>query len=113
VLSYDGKDFDFIRLIEAGLREPIGVASYQGALIVADTGNDLVKAIIPEGNIQVVFVFPGPNDDYTGPFSRPQGVIADAQGNIVVADTGNRRVATIRGAFPPPKAFRWLPLIAK
>jgi hypothetical protein len=113
VLSYDGKDFDFIRLIEAGLREPIGVASYQGALIVADTGNDLVEAIIPEGNIQVVFVFPGPNDDYTGPFSRPQGVIADAQGNIVVADTGNRRVATIRGAFPPPKAFRWLPLIAK
>jgi hypothetical protein len=113
LLSYDGQTFNFIRLLEPYLKEPIGVASYRDTIIVADTGNDLVKAIIPEENTLKVLVFPGPNDGYTGPFSRPQGVIADAWGNIVVADTGNRRVATIRGAFPPPKEFRWLPLVTR
>jgi hypothetical protein len=113
LLSYDGQTFNFIRLIEAGLKAPIGVASYRNTVIVADTGNDVVKAMVVDGDIHLVTLFPGPNDEYSGPFNAPQGVIADTMGNIVVADTGNGRVATIRGAFPRPKVLTWLPLVVR
>lgn len=73
---------------------PIGVAvDASGRVIVADTYNDRIRAIAPDGTVTTIAGGPEPGLlDRAGleaRFDTPSGVAIDAAGNILVADTGN------------------------
>ncbi len=102
LLSYAGGTFTVTRIITAGLKEPGDVAVDRfGRIIVADTGDDLVKLLDVDGNLLAEFGEPDP--PYYGPFDNPRGVAVDALNQIVVADTGNCRIVqvTLHEAFLP------------
>ena len=79
--------------LEARFNGPIGVAvDALGRVIVADTYNDRIRAINPDGS--VVTLAGGQKGFADGPaadaqFDTPCGVAVDAAGNVYVADTGN------------------------
>jgi DNA-binding beta-propeller fold protein YncE len=76
---------------------------------VADTGNNRVVVLTPEG--ESLAEYTEPNDGYTGSFNAPRGVAVEPDGDLVVADTGHQRVVTVRGALPDFRRI-WLSLIA-
>ncbi len=85
---------------QARFNGPIGVAvDAVGRVIVADTYNDRIRAIDPDGTVSTLAGFPEPGAvDGTGTdarFHTPCGVAVDAAGNIHVADTGNGLVRII------------------
>ena len=78
---------------------PFNVAvDSDGNLYVADTGNDRIRKITPEG---IVSTFAGGKKGFIdGPgtkaqFNHPFGVAVDLSGNVYVADTANRRIRKI------------------
>ena len=94
---------------------PSGIAlTRDGVLYVADTGNNAVRRITPDGTVSTAAggVTPGYVD---GPasearFNGPVGVAVDGAGRVIVADTYNDRirvvqrdgtVATIAGSVGP------------
>ena len=99
----------------ASFNTPSGLAlANDGNLYVADTGNNRIRRVTPEG--QVSTVAGDGNAGYVdGPasqarFNGPMGIAVDAHGNIYVADTYNDRirmittdgqVSTIAGAGTP------------
>jgi hypothetical protein len=120
--GFVNKTFDGAFAYAAGLSSPDGIAfDAQGDVVVADTGNDVVR-IIPASThslfgkaltIQHVYTIAGnTNFDYTGdggpgnaatlqlsPFA---GVAVDPSGNVVIADGGNsvvRLVAASTGVY--------------
>ncbi|HEX8610099.1 MAG TPA: NHL repeat-containing protein [Telluria sp.] len=75
---------------------PVGVAvDKAGVVYVADTYNDRIRAIAPDGTVRTIAGgAPGYVD---GPlaaaqFDTPTSVVADAKGNLYVADTSNGAV---------------------
>ena len=88
---------------EARFNGPVGVAAdTAGRVIVADTYNDRIRAIQPDGHVVTIAGdgFAGATD---GPadqarFDTPCGVAVDRAGNIYVADTGNGSVRMISPA---------------
>jgi len=60
-----------------------------GRIYVADTGNNRVQVLSPEGVPQYQF---GKRGSKTGQFTNPQGIVVNAKGIIYVADTGNNRI---------------------
>ncbi len=71
---------------EAQLNLPKGVAvDGGGALYIADSGNNVVRRVTPDGVISTVaaerLLLP--------PFSAPAGVAVDTAGNLYISDTGN------------------------
>lgn len=56
-------------------------------IYIADTGNNRVLKLTPEGKIDKVYR--GPSDK---PLFSPQGIYADNEGNLYIADTGNERL---------------------
>jgi sugar lactone lactonase YvrE len=73
---------------------PIGVAvDAGGRVIVADTYNDRVQAIAPDGSVTTIAGGPVPGHEdgiaSDARFDTPCGVAVDRDGNIYVADTGN------------------------
>jgi trimeric autotransporter adhesin len=81
-------------------------------LYIADTGNNLVRIVTPDGNIATIAGTGAAayNGD-TGAalqiaLDNPGGVALDGQGNVYVADTGNDRVRLLTGSTtvvtPPP-----------
>lgn len=84
---------------EALFRYPSGVAiGPDGTCYVADTGNDRIRTITPDG---VVNTLGGSIYDYgdgRGPaawFRRPQAITVDEAGTCYVADTGNNAIRRI------------------
>ena len=73
---------------QARLKLPRAVAvDAAGNVYVADTGNNQVRRIDPQGTITTV--------DTGGALNDPRGVAVDRAGNLYIADTGNRRVRRV------------------
>lgn len=84
---------------QAQFRYPQDVAvASDGTIYVADTGNDRIRAISPNG---VVSTLAGSGYDFGDSrgaharFRRPQGVDANPAGGCYVADTGNNAVRKV------------------
>jgi sugar lactone lactonase YvrE len=60
-----------------------------GYLYAADTFNDRIRKISPDGAVLAVW---GGKGTAAGEFNLPRGVSVDTRGNIYVADTGNDRI---------------------
>lgn len=83
----------------AVLNKPMGLAmDAQGTLYIADSGNQRIRTITPDGKIHTIAGsgIPGfSGDGLTGDFAafrNPEAVAVDAKGDIFVADSGNNRV---------------------
>jgi sugar lactone lactonase YvrE len=68
---------------------PLGVASCNDFVYVADTDNNRIQIFTSEGHIVSKFGKDGTGD---GEFQSPGGVAVDTDGNIYVADTENHRI---------------------
>lgn len=104
--------------VNAQLNAPSGVTPLtNGALLVADSGNDRIRRITPLGTIfSVAGTEPGLAGD-GGPASAarladPRDVVRTPQGGMLIADTENSRVrgATDVGQIPAPVTDRSLAL---
>lgn len=89
--------------LQAQFNGPVGLAvDTRGRLIVADTYNDRIRAIEPDGQVHTVAGdgIPGAVDGSASAarFDTPCGVAVDAAGTIYVADTGNNAVRVISPA---------------
>jgi YVTN family beta-propeller protein len=99
-------DLDAGRLFEFGdvdgengkarLQHPLGVAWHQGALYVADTYNNKIKAIDPEKQFSVTFLGTGEpgTDDDPAQFDEPAG-LSVAGNKLYVADTNNHSIRVV------------------
>ena len=85
---------------QARFNGPLGVAvDAEGRVIVADTYNDRIRAILPDG-VVVTLAGAGEPGMIDGPpraarFDTPSGLAVDEAGRIYVADTGNHVVRII------------------
>lgn len=69
-----------------------------GNVYVADTSNDKIRKITPEGLVSTLAGSTGGYVDgigTTAKFENPQGIATDIFGNVYVADTGNHRIRKI------------------
>jgi sugar lactone lactonase YvrE len=86
---------------QASFNAPRGLAvDSNGIIYVADTNNDDIREIKPDGTVTTVAGTPGQAGDLDGPanqalFNEPRGVSVDASGNIYVTDSGNGVVRMI------------------
>jgi kumamolisin len=76
-----------------------------GNLYVADSSNDIIRKVLPNGNVTTVAGVGGTAGSTNGvgtaaEFSFPSGIVVDSTGNIFVADTNNHliRKITISGS---------------
>ena len=75
------------------------VLDAKGNLLIADAGNDMIRAISKEG---VVSVFAGTGEKgftegepKTAKFNNPTGIAIDREGNLYVADAGNDQIRKV------------------
>ncbi len=71
-----------------------------GNLFVADTNNETIRRIAPDGTVTVVAGRPGSTGSADGVgtvarFASPEGVAVDGAGNLYVADTNNHTIRKI------------------
>lgn len=85
----------------ASFKRPFGVAvDFFGNVFVADTGNNLIREITPEGVVSTL-AGSGQKGSANGSktaasFKYPQGVAVDRTGNVFIADTGNSMIREIQ-----------------
>jgi len=82
---------------EAQFNGPVGLAAdKQGNIYVADTYNDRIRMITPEGQVKTLAGGDRPGfRDGPGPaalFDTPCGIAVDAQGDLLIADTRNNAI---------------------
>ena len=111
VLGFEGSHFTYLRTLSAGFNAPTNAAVYHGWVVVADTGNSLIKVLDPSGNLAATYTDPDSQMLVAGPFREPQGVAVDRHGEIIVADTGNKRVVRIAKNILPKDIY--LPLLRR
>jgi len=79
--------------------QPAGLAiDNSGTLYVADTGNNAIRKILPNGTVSTLAGLIQGNADGVGiaaEFNQPLAVAVDASGNVYVADTGNNELRKI------------------
>jgi sugar lactone lactonase YvrE len=86
---------------QAQFNQPRGLVfdSERKILYVADSANNLIRKMTPDGNVSVLAGSGRAEDvDGTGTqagFKQPIGVALDAAGNIYVADTGNSKIKVV------------------
>ncbi|HEX5890783.1 MAG TPA: NHL repeat-containing protein [Pyrinomonadaceae bacterium] len=85
---------------QARFNGPIGIAvAANGNVFVADSYNDRIRMISPDGQVSTVAGAGTPGyadgDRNNSLFDTPCGVIATADGSLIVADTGNDRLRKI------------------
>ncbi len=93
---------------QAVLNTPSGLAiDGQGTLYIADTGNQRIRTITPDGTIHTIagsgirgFAGDGSTADFAS-FQNPTAVAVDSKGNISIADTNNNRVRSLTAAVIP------------
>jgi hypothetical protein len=85
--------------LSAQFNEPYGIAiDKSGNLYVADTFNNLIRKVTPDGTVTT---FAGGEEGYqdgsltTARFYYPRGIAFDAEGNLLVVERGNNRVRKI------------------
>ena len=90
--------------LRAQFSEPTGLAvDALGYVYVADTGNQCIRRISPQGNVTTIAGLAGSPEPYRdGPgaqarFNQPSAVAVGPDGAIYVADTGNNCIRVIRG----------------
>lgn len=77
----------------AQFNTPSGLAmGADGTLYVADTGNDAIRRVTPEGVVSTVV---GPGAGLNGPL----GVAVHPDGRLIVADTYNDRIVVVRPPY--------------
>lgn len=85
----------------ATFSRPFGVAvDFYGNVFVADTGNNVIREITPEGVVSTL-AGTGVKGSSNGKgreagFKYPQGIAVDPNGNLYIADTGNSMIREIR-----------------
>src|SRR5688572_28841088 len=94
---------------QARFNGPIGIAvDANGNVFVADTYNDRIRMISPDGNVSTIAGtgMPGyaDGDRSTSLFDTPCGLIAANDGTIIVADTGND---SLRRISPDGNVSTW------
>lgn len=80
---------------------PLGIAvDAQGNLYVADTGNQRIRKISPDGFVTTVAGSGGVSHldgpAATAEFNNPRGVAVDLDGTVYVADTGNHCIRQVK-----------------
>jgi sugar lactone lactonase YvrE len=83
----------------ARFNAPHGAAAFEGAVLVADTGNNRIRRIELDGTVSA-FAGDGTEGTVDGErskarFSSPRDVAVDAAGNVLVAETGGKYVRVI------------------
>lgn len=93
----------------ARFNNPQGLAvDAQGNLFVADTGNNTIRCIAPDGTVTTLVGQPGltgatDGGGRTARLNHPTGLALDADGALLIADANNqviRKLALITGAGP-------------
>jgi Cellulase (glycosyl hydrolase family 5)/NHL repeat len=79
--------------------------AFNGDILVADEGNNVIRQIAPDGTISTVAGVPGPGGfaGDSGPatsarLNQPSGVSPTADGGFLIADRGNNRVRRVSSA---------------
>lgn len=88
---------------EAQFNNPDGIATdSHGNICVADSGNNVIRKITPEGEVSTAAGtgVPGIADGHAGEaqFNKPTGIAVDSSDNLYVADEGNNVIRKITPA---------------
>jgi uncharacterized protein (TIGR03437 family) len=87
--------------VNATLRFPEGLAAAGGTLYIADTSNQRIRRVDPQGTITTIAGngergFSGDSGPAVrASLSDPRGLAVDSSGNVYVSDTGNNRIRRI------------------
>lgn len=85
--------------VAASFRNPGGIAvSPLGYLVVADTGNDLLRKVAYDGTVSTLAGIPGKAgwaDGAAGTFTSPSGVAVAANGDIYVTEPANNLIRKV------------------